>query len=100
MARHTRSCPKPLTAAPSAVNALHSPTPKAMTARRDLRSPTTPSGSAASDSTITYAEPSQPSSWSVSASSRFSGWNSENDVAVGVVEEVDQRQQPEGVDGV
>jgi hypothetical protein len=32
-----------------------------MTARRDLRSPITPKGSAASDSTMTYDEPSQPS---------------------------------------
>jgi len=47
------SCQKRLTVAPSAVKALHNPTPTAITARRDFRSPSTPSGSAASERTIT-----------------------------------------------
>ncbi len=57
----TSSCQKERTVAPSAVHTLHNPTPHAMTARRDFRSPSTPSGSAASESTITYADPTQPS---------------------------------------
>ena len=71
MARQARSCQKRWTTAPRAVQALHKPTPKAITARRERRSPMTPSGNAASDSTTTYAEPSQPNCTSDSASSRL-----------------------------
>ncbi len=51
--RDTSSCQKLRTVAPSAVHTLHNPTPNAMTAGRDFKSPSTPSGRAASDSTIT-----------------------------------------------
>ncbi|OLC96998.1 MAG: hypothetical protein AUJ00_02965 [Gemmatimonadetes bacterium 13_1_40CM_3_70_6] len=74
-ARHTNSCQKRCTRPPSAVNALHRPTPHAITPRRDLRSASAPSGRAATASTMMYAEASQPSCWSESAKSRFSGSN-------------------------
>ena len=72
----TSSCQKERTVAPSAVHTLHSPTPNAMTALRDFRSPNTPSGRAASDNTMTYADPTQPSCWSERISSRLIGSNS------------------------
>ena len=72
-ARHVKSCQKWLTKPPSAVAALHTLTPQVITLRRDFRSPMTPSGSAASDSTMMYAEPSQPSCASVRFSSRLTG---------------------------
>src|SRR5881396_3157684 len=93
MARQARSCQKRWTAAPRAVQALHNPTPNAITARRERRSPMTPSGSAASDSTMTYAEP--------HGGQRELALDvleqREDDVAVGVVEQVDEREKAQGV---
>src|SRR6059058_238517 len=65
MARHARSCQKRWTAAPRAVQALHNPTPNAITARRELA--------------LDVLE------------------QREDDVAVGVVEQVDEREEAEGV---
>ena len=70
------SCQKFLTRPLRKVNALHTVTPAAMTTRRDRRSLMTPNGSAASEKTRMYAEPSQPSCASVSARSRLIGSNS------------------------
>jgi hypothetical protein len=70
------SWPKLLTRPLKKVNALQTVTPPAMTARRDRRSLSTPNGSAASEKTKMYAEPSQPSCESLRARSRLIGSNS------------------------
>jgi len=74
-ARQVNSCQKRRTNPPAAVDAVQMATPNVMTLRRDRRSPITPSGSAASDSTTMYAEPSQPSCASDKWRSRFTGSN-------------------------
>jgi len=47
-----KSCQKYLTKPPAVVAALQSVTPNVITLRRERRSPMTPSGNAASDSTM------------------------------------------------
>src|SRR5437867_9498651 len=59
-ARQMNSCQNRLTKPPAVVAALHTATPHVITLRRERRSPMTPSGSAATDSTITYADASHP----------------------------------------
>src|SRR5690348_15908476 len=68
-ARHTASWPNPRTNPAAEVTRLQNPRLQAMTTRRDFRSASTPRGIEQSDSRMMYADPSQPSCWSVTWSS-------------------------------
>ena len=72
-ARQVNSCQNFRTTPPAAVHALQTATPQVITLRRERRSPITPSGKAASDRTMMYAEPSQPSCASDRCKSRLIG---------------------------